>query len=170
MQLSYLRHIKGIEVRQDESFGVIPLRKGQKHWEVFLIQHNRSGYWGFPKGHAEEGETPQEAAFRELKEETNLELVHLLQKEPLMEQYTFMMDGLRVFKRVSYFIAEVILAVPLNIPAYKPFGCNRLVNGLDHFPGNCHNLHLHLQRLKRAIVGKPELGITDKRIGVIKHI
>ena len=27
--------------------------------------------------------------------------------EPLMEQYTFMMDGKRIFKKVSYFIAEV---------------------------------------------------------------
>lgn len=94
-------------MRQDESFGVIPLSKAKGHWEVFLIQHNRSGYWGFPKGHAESNETPQEAAFRELKEETNLELVRLLEKEPLMEQYTFMMDGRRVFKRVFYFIAEV---------------------------------------------------------------
>lgn len=94
-------------MRQDESFGVIPLSKERGQWEVFLIQHNRSGYWGFPKGHAESNETPQEAAFRELKEETNLELIHLLQQEPLMEQYTFMMEGRKVFKRVFYFIAEV---------------------------------------------------------------
>ena len=94
-------------MRQDESFGVIPLSKAAGHWEVFLIQHNRSGYWGFPKGHSESNETAEEAAFRELKEETNLELVRLLQKEPLMEQYTFLMDGARVFKKVSYFIAEV---------------------------------------------------------------
>ena len=94
-------------MRQDESFGVIPLSKKQGRWEVFLIQHNRSGYWGFPKGHAEDNETPEQAAFRELKEETNLELVHLLKKEPLMEQYTFIMEGERVFKRVSYFLAEV---------------------------------------------------------------
>jgi 8-oxo-dGTP pyrophosphatase MutT (NUDIX family) len=102
-----LRHIKGIELKQDESFGVIPLRKKEGRWEVFLIQHNRSGYWGFPKGHAESNETPKQAAFRELMEETHLELVHLLYEEPLMEQYTFTMDGRRVFKRVSYFIAEV---------------------------------------------------------------
>lgn len=94
-------------MRQDESFGVIPLSKASGHWEVFLIQHNRSGYWGFPKGHAEGNETPEQAALRELKEETNLELVRLLHKEPLTEQYTFMMEGKRVHKRVSYFIAEV---------------------------------------------------------------
>lgn len=91
----------------DESFGVIPLSKQGGKWEVFLIQHQRGRYWGFPKGHAETGETPQEAAFRELKEETNLEIVRYLQDEPLLEQYHFMADGRRVFKQVLYYIAEV---------------------------------------------------------------
>lgn len=94
-------------MQKDESFGVIPLSKTKGHWEVFLIQHNRSGYWGFPKGHAESDETPEQAAFRELKEETNLDLIHILHKEPLMEQYTFILERRRVFKRVFYFIAEV---------------------------------------------------------------
>lgn len=94
-------------MRQDESFGVIPLSKSLGDWQVFLIQHNRSGYWGFPKGHAEPKETPQETAFRELKEETNLDPIRLLRNEPLVEQYTFMMEGKRVFKRVFYFVAEV---------------------------------------------------------------
>ncbi len=94
-------------MKKDESFGVIPLSKAHGRWEVFLIQHNRSGYWGFPKGHAEANETPREAAFRELKEETNLDLIQLLREEPLKEQYTFILDRKRVFKQVSYFIAEV---------------------------------------------------------------
>ncbi|MBX7067312.1 MAG: NUDIX domain-containing protein [Parachlamydiales bacterium] len=94
-------------MQKDESFGVIPLRRSKGFWEVFLIQHNRSGYWGFPKGHAEANETPEQAAFRELKEETNLELVSLIQTEPLKEQYTFILDRRRVFKQVLYYIAEV---------------------------------------------------------------
>lgn len=94
-------------MKKDESFGVIPLSKEKGHWEVFVIQHHRSGYWGFPKGHAEPNETAQEAAFRELKEETNLELIELLQKEPLKEQYTFILNRRRVFKQVLYFIAIV---------------------------------------------------------------
>lgn len=94
-------------MQKDESFGVIPLSKTKGFWEVFLIQHNRSGYWGFPKGHAEPDETPHEAAFRELKEETNLELISLIKNEPLKEQYTFILDRRRVFKQVFYFIAEV---------------------------------------------------------------
>lgn len=101
-------------MERDESFGVIPLRRHQGRWEVFLIQHNRSGYWGFPKGHAELNETAQEAAFRELKEETNLHLLHLIRPEPLIEQYSFIMDRRRVFKQVSYFIAEVDGTVKLQ--------------------------------------------------------
>jgi len=93
--------------KQDESFGVVPFSKEKGRWEVFIIQHNKSGYWGFPKGHAEVNESPQQAAFRELKEETNLELVKLIQNESIQEKYTFLMDGVRVFKRVFYFIAEV---------------------------------------------------------------
>ena len=33
------------------------------------------GYFGFPKGHMEEGETEQETAIREVKEETGLDVV-----------------------------------------------------------------------------------------------
>ncbi|OGN63919.1 MAG: hypothetical protein A3E80_01475 [Chlamydiae bacterium RIFCSPHIGHO2_12_FULL_49_9] len=101
-------------MQKDESFGVVPLSKERGRWEVFLIRHKRSAYWGFPKGHAEAGETSEEAAFRELKEETNLDCVRLLEKEPLVEQYQFMMEGKRVSKTVSYFIAEVAGTVELQ--------------------------------------------------------
>ncbi len=94
-------------MRYEESFGVVPLRKNGNQWEVFLIQHARGSYWGFPKGHAEPGETPEEAAFRELKEETNLDCVRYLQSSPLKESYQFIVRGERVAKSVWYFAAEV---------------------------------------------------------------
>lgn len=101
-------------MRQDESFGVIPLSKKTGNWEVFLIQHRRGGYWGFPKGHSEGAETSEEAAFRELKEETNLDVIRCFEPKPLMEQYQFLIEGKRVFKRVFYFIAEVSGEVELQ--------------------------------------------------------
>ncbi len=94
-------------MEQEESFGVIPLSKKSGEWKVFLIQHKKGRYWGFPKGHAESGETAQQTAFRELKEETNLDVVRCLQEEPFVEQYQFSKKGLRVEKRVTYFVAEV---------------------------------------------------------------
>lgn len=94
-------------MKYEESFGIIPLRKHEGAWEVFLIQHNKGHYWGFPKGHAEDDETPIEAAFRELKEETNLEPVDCLRIDPFIEHYQFSIKGERISKRVSYFAAEV---------------------------------------------------------------
>ncbi len=94
-------------MKYEESFGIIPLRKNGNRWEVFLIQHNKGHYWGFPKGHAEGDETPIESAFRELKEETNLDPVDCLRIDPFVEQYQFTVRGERVSKRVSYFVAEV---------------------------------------------------------------
>lgn len=101
-------------MKYEESFGVIPLAKERGRWEVFLIQHHRGGYWGFPKGHAEPGEKPEEAAFRELKEETNLDFVRFLRDKPFVEQYQFLVEGKRVSKRVAYFVAEVCGKVELQ--------------------------------------------------------
>lgn len=101
-------------MKYEESFGVIPLRKIDGGWEVFLIQHNRGHYWGFPKGHAEEGESPLEAALRELKEETNLDLVSTLREEPFVEHYQFSVRGDRISKKVAYFAAIVTGVVILQ--------------------------------------------------------
>lgn len=94
-------------MEQDESFGVVPLRKNGSQWEVFLVLHKHAKYWGFPKGHAEGSETPQESAARELKEETNLEIIRYLAQEPLTEQYRFTHGQRYIVKKVYYFIAEV---------------------------------------------------------------
>ena len=94
-------------MKYEESFGVIPVKKIHSKWEVFLIQHIKGRYWGFPKGHAEEGETQIEAAFRELKEETNLDPINCMCMDPFVEQYQFIVKGLRVSKRVCYYLTEV---------------------------------------------------------------
>lgn len=101
-------------MKYEESFGVIPLRKKDGVWEVFIIQHSKGHYWGFPKGHAEDDETPIEAAYRELKEETNLDPISALRTDPFVEQYQFTLRGERISKRVSYFLTEVIGEVILQ--------------------------------------------------------
>lgn len=57
-----------------KSCGVIPYRKNRGKTE-FLILLQRNRCWSFPKGHMEAGETEQETALRELKEETGLHAV-----------------------------------------------------------------------------------------------
>jgi 8-oxo-dGTP pyrophosphatase MutT (NUDIX family) len=41
--------------------------------KTLLLKHKKLGLWLAPGGHIDEGETPDEAALRELKEETGLE-------------------------------------------------------------------------------------------------
>lgn len=125
-------------MQQDESFGIIPLKKKNGEWEVFLIQHKHARYWGFPKGHAEPNEDAAASARRELKEETNLDVVRLIQKEPLMEQYQFVMNGRHISKRVYYFIAEVsgeVVLQKLEIAAGMWLPIKQALGQLTHKEG-----------------------------------
>jgi len=91
---------------RDESFGIIPVKKEQAEFRYLVIQH-RGGHWGFPKGHAEPGETPIQTATRELKEETGLSVVRVLDSPPLVESYQFRRRHMLIRKEVLFFLAEV---------------------------------------------------------------
>jgi len=90
----------------DQSFGVIPISFNENNPQVFLVQNKNGAFWGFPKGHAEEKETPKQAALRELKEETALESIGDLFEQPLIEKYSFTHNGFSVKKTVTYFVLE----------------------------------------------------------------
>ncbi|NGX39221.1 MAG: Diadenosine hexaphosphate hydrolase [Chlamydiae bacterium] len=106
--------MQGMSALFEESFGVIPLRYTDEQWTVFLILHKMGDHWGFPKGHADDGEDPSQAAIRELYEETGLKVERLLSEEPITETYSFIRRREKVEKRVSYFIALVSGALLLQ--------------------------------------------------------
>lgn len=91
----------------ENSFGTIPVKKENNQYFILLIQHVNGGHWGFPKGHAEPNETSKQAAVRELKEETNLNLSKFLYDKPLIENYIFIKDNQTVRKTVEYYLVEV---------------------------------------------------------------
>ena len=84
---------------REYSYGIIPLKYNDSlnGWEVLLVQH-QGGYWAFPKGHANSGESHKETAERELQEETGLKVESYLLDEILKENYTFFFQKKRVFK------------------------------------------------------------------------
>jgi len=107
-----------METKTDFSYGLIPIRRIQNEWQVFLIhQYSRIGnnsYWILPKGHAHTGETPLQAAVRELKEETGLLAKDILEEPKFTLEYTFMFDGIQIFKTVQFFIGIIAEdAVPI---------------------------------------------------------
>jgi 8-oxo-dGTP pyrophosphatase MutT (NUDIX family) len=97
--------------KTDTSYGIIPIRRVENGWEIFLIrQYSKIGdntYWAVPKGHLEVGETPQEAARRELWEETGL-VPEVMLAEPTFDlQYAFDFGRDRIEKTVTFFIGII---------------------------------------------------------------
>ena len=91
--------------RQDLSFGIVPISRRSDGDYYLLVQH-RAGHWGFPKGHAEAGETPEAAACREFEEETGIYAYECLSVS-FTEQYSFIKAGKPFDKTVTYFPAFV---------------------------------------------------------------
>jgi len=94
-------------MKEEISYGIIPLQKRDNNWYVFLVHHRDGNHWGFPKGKPRDGESHQQSAVRELREETNLKVIFFLQEEPLSEAYIYTRNNEKTNKTVHYFLAMV---------------------------------------------------------------
>lgn len=99
-----------METKQDYSYGVVPVHKNEAgEWEVFILNQisvRSDIYWTFPKGHPDEGETKEETALRELREESGLVAV-LNTEYTISQSYNFKHNEFLVEKTVEYFVGEV---------------------------------------------------------------
>jgi 8-oxo-dGTP pyrophosphatase MutT (NUDIX family) len=57
---------------EPDQAAVVPVRRRNGEIEVCLIRRRGSRQWGIPKGHIENGDTPDEAALTEAREEAGL--------------------------------------------------------------------------------------------------
>ena len=72
----------------------------------YVIITSPEGFCGFPKGHAEAGETEQETALREIREETGLK-VRLLEGFRTTDSHPLVREGKpTVIKEIVYFLGE----------------------------------------------------------------
>lgn len=90
-------------MKREYSAGGIVLKGNQ----VLLIKNAAlrdpsKAYWGFPKGHINEGESAEEAAVREIKEETGVEAE--IVKKLGESSYIFTKQGEQISKTVVYFL------------------------------------------------------------------
>lgn len=86
----------GVVVRGEECVVIVPTRRAADGRQVLAL----------PKGHPEEGESPADAAVREVREEAGVEAAV---REKLGDvRYWYQRDGLRISKTVTFFLLEYL--------------------------------------------------------------
>lgn len=101
----YNKHMSPIT--EDTAYGFVPFIM-QDTQPLYLLTLHHKGHWAFPKGHAEGDETPLEAAYRELLEETGLVPVTVYEDATFSEEYTFVdSDGRKTHKTNTFWLAEM---------------------------------------------------------------
>lgn len=99
-------HSEGIEI----SAGGIVFKKDGRGWKVLMVK-NRRGAWTFPKGRVEEEENLEEAALREVEEETGIKAE--IERYVGSVEYTYHKgEGIVVDKKVHFFIMKYISGDP----------------------------------------------------------
>ncbi len=91
--------------RFERSAGIIVFRIENGRPLYLLLKH--PSYWGFPKGHLEDGETEEDTARRELAEETGFTSVEMVPDFREVIEYWFKRDGDSIHKKVIFFLAMV---------------------------------------------------------------
>ena len=100
----------GMRETHEVSAGGVVYRRQGGDVEIALI-HVR-GRWGLPKGHVEAGESPDQAALREVREETGLEgrvarklgEIHYSYREKRAAQH----QEVKVYKRVHFYLVRYL--------------------------------------------------------------
>jgi len=92
-----------IEVKKATSAGGVIVRDGK----ILVVKFPNAKRVTFPKGHKEEGETDEEAALREVQEETGLKNLRVMMKLGVVTRPATEKDGRIVIKDIHLFRMEI---------------------------------------------------------------
>lgn len=87
--------------REISAGGIVWNRKTDK----ILLIRDSYGRWALPKGVIEKGETSEQAAVREVQEETGLKNLKIIEKLGEIKYY-YQLKGEKIFKIVIFFLME----------------------------------------------------------------
>lgn len=83
--------------------GIVLRRVAEGRLEVLVIQHSSHKGWSFPKGWVEPGETPQQAAVREVEEESGV-VAEIIADLPPTRYFYVNREKQRVAKTVTWYL------------------------------------------------------------------
>ena len=66
--------IMEVGMKKEKSCGAVIYKYFNNELYILVLKHNK-GHWSFSKGHMEDYESEEETALREVKEETNLDII-----------------------------------------------------------------------------------------------
>ena len=92
--------------REFSAGGIVFNNQGQ----VLLTQHSQNKHWSFPKGLIDPGQTAEQAALREVKEEGGVE-AEILDKVG-HNKYVYTLNREKIFKVVTYFLMKYVFGDP----------------------------------------------------------
>ena len=88
--------------REFSAGGIVFNKKGQ----VLVTQHSQNKHWGFPKGLIDPGQTPDQTALREVKEEGGV-VAEIIGKVGY-SKYVYTFNNEKIFKIVTYFLLKYV--------------------------------------------------------------
>ncbi len=90
---------------EERSAGAILYKDGVEGRRFLLLRYP-AGHWDFPKGNIEKGETEQATVTREVREETSLDKIRIIDGFRKKIEYFYRRDGKVVHKVVIFLLAE----------------------------------------------------------------
>jgi ADP-ribose pyrophosphatase YjhB (NUDIX family) len=121
-------------VEEISAGGLVRSRDGRQ--ALLIGRHDKRGrtLWSLPKGHIETDETPEEAAIREVREETGIEAVIVRHLGTI--DFWFMADGKRIHKTVHHYLMDevggVLTAQTAEVDEVEWFDVDRVVTVLAY--------------------------------------
>ncbi|MBQ3264527.1 MAG: NUDIX domain-containing protein [Ruminococcus sp.] len=97
-------HIENLSCLYEKSCGAIVIYKKGDRCKILLVRNHNGRNYSFPKGHVELGETEEETAIREVKEETGLDISIIPSFREVADYCPF---G-KIRKRVVFFMAQTM--------------------------------------------------------------
>ena len=103
-RLSALRNaqVEKLSCLYEKSCGAIVIYRSGSRYKILLVRNHNGRNYSFPKGHVEKGETEEQTAIREIKEETGLDVEIV---DSFREVSDYCPFG-RIKKRVVFFMAQ----------------------------------------------------------------
>ena len=104
------RLLKNMTRHEYSAGGIVARRRDDGEWEVILIATHEGARWSLPKGHVEPGESEEEAAVREVREETGVtaDIVAPLGTIEYWYRWRSTEGSLLIHKRVRFFLMRYL--------------------------------------------------------------